>query len=135
MDSHVEKIFKKEIVYACEGFLSDNPSLAYYCKVMAAITPDRFKDIPLADIQARIAKRLAAGAAANNISDWTAFEQWMQATAPDQRQAALEALVQQHGLQEQCLAVRDPAVLTEEENHALNELREAAKARAGARAE
>ena len=35
-----EKIFKKEIVYACEGFLSDNPSLAYYCKKPYKVDPD-----------------------------------------------------------------------------------------------
>ena len=86
----------------------DEPSkeaIAHYCSSMSNISPDQLKGVPSPNVQNVIAAQMAETARLQKISDWSVFEKWLRDTAPSDRQAALEALIQKHGLQSTCLVV------------------------------
>ena len=76
---------------------------------MATITRESVADVPPAQVQTVIARRMATAAEENQISDWTTFEAWLADTAALERQAKLDRLIRRYDLQPVCRAVSPAA--------------------------
>jgi len=88
--------------------IADEPSkeaIAHYCSSMSNISPEQFSSVAPAQVQTVIAAQMSEAAKVQKISDWSVFEKWLRDTAASDRQSALEALIQKHGLASKCLAV------------------------------
>lgn len=102
-------------------------AVAHYCTGMSAVTPDSLAGVAPAEAQATIAKQLAEAAKSKNIADWSSFEQWLQATEPAGRQAALDQLIAKYELQAICAPKGAADAVDAAKEKAVEELRKAAQ--------
>lgn len=84
-------------------------AVAHFCTQMATITRESVAEVPPAQVQTVIARRMATAAEENQISDWATFEAWLADTAALERQAKLDRLIRRYDLQALCRAVSPAA--------------------------
>ena len=102
---------KNAAVTPAAGFAEPGKgAIAHYCSQMPKMTAESLKGVPPARAQAGVAARMSEAARVTSLSDWGSFEAWLERTEPSDRQAALDKLIQKHGLESDCRSVSSAAI-------------------------
>jgi hypothetical protein len=124
--SQTESAVATEAAATAEGTVS-REALLHFCSFMMDFDPQSLASVPNQEKQGALKKLTRASAQKKGVKHWEAFEIAFLTldVDPSKKSARLEKLVQEYELQEECLAVRDRNVMTEEEQAKLNALMKA----------
>jgi hypothetical protein len=101
------------------GAVPDKAALNFYCDFMLNLNPADLRDVPAEERQSVIATQLAEAATAAGVNGWATFHTNLKARSARDRQDWVEFGVQEHGLQEACIAARPRHALNPEEQNTL----------------
>ena len=105
------------------GAVPDKASLAFYCDFMFNLNPADLRDVPAEERQSLMAEKLNVAAKEAGVNGWATFHTNLKARSSDDRQQWIEFGVQEHGLQQECIAARSRKALNPDEQKALREQR------------